>query len=106
MTTLRATHIRPPIPTRQFDWACIDESTYDGAPDSGHASRIIGHGPTEADAVQDWVEQAEEYGVPLESIIERCARLIGHSPRIDEDGQGWTCAQGCGKTWPLPDAHA
>lgn len=35
-----------------------------------------------------------------ETKQEKCARLFGHSPVIDEDGNGWTCAQGCGMTWP------
>ena len=44
----------PPIPVRKFDWSAIDDSTYDG-----HGCRI-GHGATEAEAIQDLMDQIED----------------------------------------------
>jgi hypothetical protein len=46
---------RKPIPLRKFDWSAIDDSTYDG--DGCHP---IGHGATEAEAIQDLLDQIEE----------------------------------------------
>lgn len=42
----------PPIPWRSFDWSAWDDSTYDGAEDSGNRHQV-GHGRTEAEAIAD-----------------------------------------------------
>ena len=34
------------------EWTAIDEDTYDGAPDAGHAG-MIGWGATEQEAIED-----------------------------------------------------
>lgn len=54
----------PPIPIRDYDWSAIDDNTYDGAPDS-HCP--IGRGRTEAQAIEDLLEQLEYEG-PYEVI--------------------------------------
>lgn len=54
----------PPIPIRDYDWSAIDDNTYDGAPDS-HCP--IGRGRTEAQAIEDLLEQLE-YDGPYEVI--------------------------------------
>lgn len=51
---IRTSYDYPPIPVRQFDWSAIDDDTYDGADDS---SCPIGHGATEADAIDDLMDQ-------------------------------------------------
>jgi len=47
-------HVRPPIPTRQFDWAAWDDRTYDGP------GCKVGTGPTEQAAIIDLLEQVED----------------------------------------------
>lgn len=47
-------NIRPPIPTRDYDWQATLDNYEPGEP-------IIGHGPTEADAVYDLYMQIELY---------------------------------------------
>ncbi|HET8636015.1 MAG TPA: hypothetical protein VFL96_04115 [Acidobacteriaceae bacterium] len=49
---IRADFIFPPIPVRTFDWAAIDEDTYDGAPDS-ITRHQIGYGRTRDAAIED-----------------------------------------------------
>ncbi len=44
--------IRPPVPSRSFDWSAIDEDSYDGAPDSPNRNEI-GYGATEEEAIKD-----------------------------------------------------
>lgn len=44
-------HINPPVPTRQFDWACVWEGHEPGDP--------VGRGPTHEDALADLICQAE-----------------------------------------------
>lgn len=44
----------PPIPPRQFDWTAYDDETYDGE------GCPLGHGATEAEAIQDLMDQIEE----------------------------------------------
>lgn len=50
---------RPPIPTKAFDWSARRKD-YDGAPDAGPSASRIGHGPTEADAIRDLLEQEHD----------------------------------------------
>ena len=49
--TIKTSFVNPPIPTRIFDWSAIDDDTYDGP------GSLIGTGATEAEAVQDLMEQ-------------------------------------------------
>ena len=56
---IRTTYAPPPIPHRQFDWSAIDDSTYDGAEDSGTRNQI-GYGKTEQEAIDDLLEQLAE----------------------------------------------
>ena len=50
------THVYPPIPIRQFDW----QAHYDGdePDDDGHMK--VGNGATEAEAIDDLVENYED----------------------------------------------
>lgn len=49
---IRADFIFPPIPVRNFDWAAIDEDTYDGTLDS-RTRHQIGYGKTRDAAIED-----------------------------------------------------
>lgn len=60
MSRIITQHIRPPIPTKAFDWSAVRED-YDGAPDSRPPSNLIGHGPDEASAIADLLEREAEY---------------------------------------------
>lgn len=51
----------PPIPPRDHDWCAYDDDTYDGAEDSGPLARAIGYGKTEADAIDDLLDQIAEF---------------------------------------------
>ena len=37
-------------------WFCLDDDTYDAAPDAGEVAHLIGYGATEAEAIGDWKE--------------------------------------------------
>lgn len=50
--TLHTSYDYPPIPTRQFDWSCVDDN-YDGAPDAGN--QIVGVGKTEVEAICNYI---------------------------------------------------
>ena len=56
---LKTEFVFPPIPVRNCDWSCIDEDTYDGAPDSS-TRNDIGWGATEAEAIADFHRLMEE----------------------------------------------
>lgn len=45
-------HIVPPIPTRNYDWCAF----YDGEEEAGN----YGYGPTEAEAIRDFIENCKE----------------------------------------------
>lgn len=47
----------PPIPVRNFDWSCYDDSTYCGC---GECKNTVGWGVTEAAAINDYQEQRRE----------------------------------------------
>ena len=49
---IQTEHIRPPVPSRNFDWSAIDADSYDGAPDSPTRNQI-GYGATETEATED-----------------------------------------------------
>jgi hypothetical protein len=63
---LSTNFVYPPIPSRNFDWSCIDDNTYDasyeGEDENGHhwRSSPSGHGATEQAAIADLLEQLEE----------------------------------------------
>ncbi len=44
-----------PIPYRDYDWCAYDDDTYDGSP-----GQRVGYGKTEADAINDLLEQVDE----------------------------------------------
>lgn len=46
-------HVYPPIPLRQFDWAVYDEEELCCA----ERGLLTGYGPTELEAILDWLEQ-------------------------------------------------
>lgn len=50
---IRTTYWPKPIPIRDFDWAAVDDETYDGS------GSPIGYGATEEDAISDLNIQLE-----------------------------------------------
>jgi hypothetical protein len=63
--SLQTTFVYPPIPSRSNDWSAIDENTYDasyeGEDETGHhwSSSPAGTGETEAEAIEDLLNQLE-----------------------------------------------
>ena len=59
---LSVAHWFPPIPTRNYDFSAIDANTYDADWDGEKyvSDCPQGFGPTEADAVNDLIDQLEE----------------------------------------------
>jgi hypothetical protein len=59
---VRAEHVYPPIPIRDYDWSAVDDNYEPGAPH--------GAGPTRKAAVQDlceqWQEKYDERFVPCD----------------------------------------
>lgn len=51
---VRTDYYAKPIPQRDFDWTAIDDSTYDGAPESNCP---VGCGRTEREAIDDLCEK-------------------------------------------------
>lgn len=45
-------------------WACVDQNTYDGAPDSQAPATFIGRGASEKEARMDLLEQFAAYDYP------------------------------------------
>ena len=41
-------------------YSAVEDATYDGAPDSGRRSRLMGWGATPDEAIDDWFEQWRE----------------------------------------------
>lgn len=52
---IRVSYEFPPIPSRQFDWSAVDDSTYDGPPCP------VGTGATKELALIDLLEQLDDY---------------------------------------------
>ena len=52
MSKIVTTCICPPIPVRQFDWCAF----YDGEEEAGN----YGYGATEAEAIQDFIDNCQE----------------------------------------------
>ena len=50
-TEIILTHVYPPIPIRQFDW----QAHFDGDEPNDNGSMRVGHGRTEAEAVNDLI---------------------------------------------------
>ena len=42
-------------------WTCVDDDTYDGAPDSGLRAHLIGLGRTEQEATASWYAEYADY---------------------------------------------
>lgn len=55
---IRTEHVKPPIPTRDYDYSAVLADEYDGAPDAGHQPQ--GWGSTEQGAVDDLLQQIDE----------------------------------------------
>lgn len=58
---IRTDYWKKPVPFRNFDWDAIDADTYDGAPDAGPRSQVIGYGATEQEAIDDLLEKLAEF---------------------------------------------
>lgn len=54
---IKTDYWQKPIPSRNFDWSAIDDSTYDSAPDSSTRNQV-GYGATEQEAIADLLEMA------------------------------------------------
>ncbi len=52
---IRVDAVQPPIPTHQFDYSAVDDSTYEGDP-----RQPVGYGPTPEAAIADLKEQMEQ----------------------------------------------
>lgn len=54
--------VYPPVPWRGDDWSAIDSNTFDADwnGESYVSSCPIGHGETEAEAIQDLLEQLDD----------------------------------------------
>lgn len=52
---IKTHHDPKPVPSRNFDWSAVDDSTYDGSEGS-----LIGYGATEQEAREDLVRQVLE----------------------------------------------
>lgn len=77
---IRTDYWAKPIPDRKHDWDAIDWDTYDGAPDSSTRNQI-GWGATEAEAIQDLLEQLseaweEELWDEFDARCEECGRQV------------------------------
>jgi len=55
-------HIYPPIPVRHMDWC----AWFEGEEEAGE----YGYGPTEADAIADLLDNADEYPTALASEVD------------------------------------
>lgn len=60
VTRIVVEHVRPPVPSRQFDWAAWE----DGEEERG----VVGRGPTRQAAIDELLEllEIDEYGNPVE----------------------------------------
>lgn len=62
--TIKTSFDYPPIPVRNFDWSAIDSDTFDADYDYESGQYVtkcpIGHGATEAEAIQDLLDQIED----------------------------------------------
>lgn len=74
------THYDPkPIPTDRFDWSAVDDSTYDGAPDSGNRSKV-GYGATRGAAIADLLVTL---GVELLDVESSNVGRIGYENHLE-----------------------
>lgn len=72
-------NVQPSVPVRDYDWCAYDSSTYDGAEDAGH--QVVGWGPTEEAAVNDFNTQwQDEHDLIKEKTERRCFGAISRAP--------------------------
>lgn len=59
---VRTTFEYPPIPIRTMDWSAVDDDTYDCDCDEDgfFSTSPTGRGATEAEAIQDLIDQLED----------------------------------------------
>jgi hypothetical protein len=67
---IRTECVYPPIPVRDFDWAAVDDETYDGS------GSLIGYGRTEEIAVRDLIAQLENEGMGPEDLADGLAEWV------------------------------
>lgn len=58
-------------------WNCIDDDTYDGAPDAGFLAHIQGWGDTPEAALHDWQDQYDDWSSDQEFIAARNRERAG-----------------------------
>ena len=58
-------------------WACIDDDTYDGAPDADALAHIIGYGDTKAAAIRDWHDQFNDWSDWVDYEYDKAAKEQG-----------------------------
>jgi nuclear transport factor 2 (NTF2) superfamily protein len=51
-------------------WYAVDDDTYDGAEDSGWRARLIGHGATQKEAIQDFLDRLWEDGEDVDHLYQ------------------------------------
>lgn len=75
---IRTSHVYPPIPNRNFDWAAIDDNTYCGCEEC-HCP--VGHGATEQEAIADLLEQLEEREAEANAVdhLKGCGHYDGEA---------------------------
>lgn len=61
---IKTEFVNPPIGYRGDDWTAHRPDSYDGTPDSHRTDRLIGHGETEQQAIDDLILQESEYFEP------------------------------------------
>lgn len=53
----------PPIPTRKYDYCAVLDDYYDGASEGMSLGTVQGWGATEAEAVQELMDEIEEHNL-------------------------------------------
>ena len=69
-------------------WTCVDDDTYDGAPDSGLHAHLIGLGRTEQEAIANWHAEYADYQESLTmaqpDILEQSASMPIEHDALDD----------------------
>ena len=69
-------------------WTCVDDDTYDGAPDSGLRAHLIGLGRTEQEAIANWHAAYADYQESLTmaqpDILEQSASMPIEHDALDD----------------------
>jgi hypothetical protein len=73
-------YVKPPIPTRTYDWSAIDADTYSGEP-----SDAIGWGVTEQGAVDDLMDKLAQQEVFDDTRAEELARKYAPVDAYESD---------------------